>query len=112
VTKFKSCSEFGVYETRYRQDNNGLPFCQILSRDQQVNPIQVIGSANQVYTFSSQGYLNGIKYVCINVTVDLFWVPRACRRHFDILRVLTGVHNAKAEECTAPRIGSRNIEIA
>ena len=24
---------------------------------------------------------------------------------------LTGVHNAKAEECTTPRIGSRNIEI-
>ena len=22
-----------------------------------------------------------------------------------------GVHNAKAEECTTPRIGSRNIEI-
>ena len=25
--------------------------------------------------------------------------------------VLTGVHNAKAEECTTPCIGSRNIEI-
>ena len=25
--------------------------------------------------------------------------------------VCAGVHNAKAEECTTPRIGSRNIEI-
>ena len=25
--------------------------------------------------------------------------------------VPSGVHNAKAEECTTPRIGSRNIEI-
>ena len=25
--------------------------------------------------------------------------------------VFSGVHNAKAEECTTPRIGSRNIEI-
>ena len=24
---------------------------------------------------------------------------------------VAGVHNAKAEECTTPRIGSRNIEI-
>ena len=24
---------------------------------------------------------------------------------------IAGVHNAKAEECTIPRIGSRNIEI-
>ena len=30
----------------------------------------------------------------------------------DVLqRTLPGVHNAKAEECTTPRIGSRNIEI-
>ena len=26
-------------------------------------------------------------------------------------RSKSGVHNAKAEECTTPRIGSRNIEI-
>ena len=27
------------------------------------------------------------------------------------LGLVSGVHNAKAEECTTPRIGSRNIEI-
>ena len=27
------------------------------------------------------------------------------------LCLASGVHNAKAEECTTPRIGSRNIEI-
>ena len=31
--------------------------------------------------------------------------------HGDIQQVLPGVHNAKAEECTTPRIGSRNIKI-
>ena len=25
--------------------------------------------------------------------------------------IVSGVHNAKAEECTTPRIGSRNIKI-
>ena len=29
----------------------------------------------------------------------------------DTIYIYTGVHNAKAEECTTPRIGSRNIEI-
>ena len=27
------------------------------------------------------------------------------------VHILPGVHNAKAEECTTPHIGSRNIEI-
>ena len=33
--------------------------------------------------------------------------------HVQYLRnyLVSGVHNAKAEECTTPRIGSRNIEI-
>ena len=29
----------------------------------------------------------------------------------EVLSGGAGVHNAKAEECTTPRIGSRNIEI-
>ena len=39
-------------------------------------------------------------------------LPRARMREQGVSWcLLSGVHNAKAEECTTPRIGSRNIEI-
>lgn len=48
-------NEFGVYQTRYRNGPDGFPRCQILARNHEVHPVQVIGSTNQVITIFSPG---------------------------------------------------------
>ena len=61
---FMSYSEVGMYETRFRNPD-GFTLCQILARNHEVRPIQVIGSTNQVLTFFSPGLVDSppVKYV-------------------------------------------------
>ena len=49
------CSEYGIYNTKFRDGTSGLPVCDILRNKHVIRKITALGDSNRVFILYSPG---------------------------------------------------------